>query len=68
MPTSKIFRSRWAALFWAGGVLWTAYDVASAAPPSNSAPGNQAAAAETDATGVAVDKDDLAILANTMGN
>jgi hypothetical protein len=66
MPTSKIFRSRWAALLWAGGVLWTAYDVASAAP-SNSAPGNQAAAAETDATGVAVDKDDLAILANAMG-
>jgi hypothetical protein len=66
MPTSKIFRSRWAALLWAGGVLWTAYDVASAAP-SNSAHGNQATAAETDATGVAVDKDDLAILANAMG-
>lgn len=67
MPTSRIFRSRWAALFWAGGVLWTAYDVTSAATPGNSASANQTAAATTDATGVAVDKDDLAILANAIG-
>ena len=68
MPSSRIFRSRWAALIWAAGVLWTAYDVASAATPGNNAPGNQAAAtAQTDATGVAIDKDDLAILANAIG-
>ena len=68
MPTSRIFRSRWAALLWAGGILWTAYDVAGATPPSKPATGNQAAPADTDATGVAVDKDDLSVLANAMGN
>jgi hypothetical protein len=26
--TSSIFRSRWIALLWAAGMLWTAYDVA----------------------------------------
>lgn len=24
--TSSIFRSRWMALFWAGGIIWTAVD------------------------------------------
>jgi hypothetical protein len=67
MPLSKIFRSRWAALFWAGGVLWTAYDIADAAP-GNGTPGNQTAGTEVDATGVAVGNDDLAVLANAMGN
>ena len=67
MPSSKIFRSRWAALFWAGGVLWTAYDVASAAP-GNKASVNQATPADSDATGMAVDNGDLAILANAMGS
>ncbi|MES2043484.1 MAG: hypothetical protein V4475_06385 [Pseudomonadota bacterium] len=66
MPSSRIFRSRWAALLWAGGILWTAYDVAGAAP-ANKAAGNQAAPADTDATGVAVENDDLAVLANAMG-
>lgn len=59
---SRLFRSRWAALFWAGGVVWTAYDVASAAP---SAPPTRAApAAPVDATGVRVEAGDLAALAN----
>jgi hypothetical protein len=68
MPTSKIFRNRWAALLWAGGILWTAYDVASAAPQSKAATENQAAPADTDATGVAVENDDLSVLANAMGS
>ena len=67
MVSSRIFRSRWAALLWAGGILWTAYDVASANTP-DPATGNNQAAAQTDATGVAVDNGDLAILANAMGN
>lgn len=66
MPSSRIFRSRWAALLWAGGILWTAYDVAGAAPATK-ATANQTAPADTDATGVAVDNDDLAVLANAMG-
>jgi len=66
MVSSKIFRSRWAALLWAGGIIWTAYDVASANTPDPAT--NNSAAADTDATGVAVDNGDLAILANAMGN
>ena len=65
MFSSKIFRSRWAALVWAGGILWTAYDIADATPGRESA-GNQAAPAAEDATGVAVDNADLAILANAI--
>ena len=67
MPSSKIFRSRWAALIWAGGILWTAYDVAGAAPAGKATTENQSAA-DTDATGMAVDNGDLSVLANAMGN
>lgn len=28
MPYARLFRSRWSALLWAAGILWTAYDVA----------------------------------------
>ncbi|MBN8814019.1 MAG: hypothetical protein J0J06_01070 [Sphingomonas sp.] len=66
MFSSKIFRSRWAALFWAGGILWTAYDVAQANAPDPAA-GN-ASAAQQDATGEAVSNADLAVLANAMGD
>jgi len=65
MISTKIFRSRWSALFWAGGIIWTAYDVASANTPD---PVTNNSAADTDATGVAVDNGDLAVLANAMGN
>jgi len=64
MGSSRIFRSRWSALFWAAGVIWTAYDVASASAPAPQ--GNVADPAPTDATGAAVDNGDLAILANAM--
>jgi hypothetical protein len=67
MPSSKIFRNRWAALLWAAGILWTAYDVASAAPSDKPASANQAAPADTDATGAAVENGDLSVLANAMG-
>jgi hypothetical protein len=66
MISTKIFRSRWSALFWAGGIIWMAYDVASANAPDPVT--NNANAADTDATGVAVDNGDLAVLANAMGN
>jgi hypothetical protein len=36
MFSGKIFRSRWAALLWAAGIVWTAYDVADAnSPPAD---------------------------------
>ena len=66
MISTRIFRSRWSALFWAGGIIWTAYDVASANTPDPVT--NNANAADTDATGVTVDNGDLAVLANAMGN
>ena len=66
MFSSKIFRSRWSALFWAGGILWTAYDVAEANVPDPAA-GNTVAAGQ-DATGEAVTNADLAVLANALGD
>jgi hypothetical protein len=67
MFSSKIFRSRWSAMFWAAGIIWTAYDVAEANAP-DPATGNAATAADTDATGEAVTNADLATLANAMGS
>ena len=67
MVPSRIFRSRWAALLWAGGIVWTAYDVAEA--NRGTSPANAAApAAARDAAGETVDPAaDLAILANAGG-
>ncbi len=67
MPFAKLFRNRWSALLWAGGVLWTAYDVAGAAPSPRPAKASADAAAAVDATGAPVDKSDLATLANLSG-
>jgi len=65
MFSSRIFRSRWSALFWAGGIVWMAYDVAEANAPDPAS--NNTTAAEQDATGEVVANSDLAILANAMG-
>ncbi len=68
MGFSRLFRSRWAALFWSAGILWTAYDVAADAPESpTKAPPGMAAAQPTDATGAAFDARDIAVLANAGG-
>jgi len=66
MPFRKLFLSRWAALLWAGGIVWTAADTVGFGPPA--AATNQAAAnaSDTDATGVTVNSDDLQTLANVM--
>lgn len=73
MPYAKLFRSRWSALIWAAGILWTAADVAGYAPARKTdtstnatAQANASAPAETDATGEAVQNSDLAILASVM--
>ena len=57
----RLFRSRWVALIWAAGIVWTAYDVAGAAP---STPAHGQAAVATDAVGDAIDPADLAAIAN----
>lgn len=48
---SSIFRSRWMALLWAAGILWTAYDFA--APDGDNAGANQAADAPLNSADVA---------------
>jgi len=66
LPSPRIFRSRWAALLWAGGIVWLAYDVAGSAPVAtgNAAAASDNAAAATDATGALVNTDDVQALAN----
>ena len=70
MPYAKLFRSRWAALIWAAGILWFAVDVAGYAPDHKTDQTANASAAagttDTDATGEAVQNSDLAILAGVM--
>ena len=61
LPSPRLFRSRWTALLWAGGILWLAYDVAGSAPG-----GTDNAAALTDADGDAVNAADLRALANVI--
>lgn len=56
----RLFRSRWAALFWGAGIVWTAYDVAGAAPQR---PVTNPATPQ-DALGDSVDPAALAVLAN----
>lgn len=70
MGFTRIFRSRWAALLWASGIMWTAYDVATANTPDTQAPAAKATSAAplTDAAGSAIDPEDLAALANTLGD
>jgi len=53
MKLSTIFRSRWMALIWAAGVVWTALDVAGVGE-STSANGQA-----TDVTGSAVSDDQV---------
>jgi hypothetical protein len=65
VPFRKIFLSRWAALLWAAGILWTAFDTVGFGPPAaHDKP--EAASNESDATELNVNNDDLAILANAM--
>lgn len=66
MPYAKLFRSRWAALLWAGGILWTAVDVADYAPARKAEATTNEATPATDATGETVENGDLAILASVM--
>ncbi|MFW2853045.1 hypothetical protein ACM61V_14150 [Sphingomonas sp. TX0543] len=64
LPSPRIFRSRWAALLWAGGIVWFAIDVADNA--KSDAPATNTAAVATDATGAPVDQHDLSVLQNAM--
>ena len=60
MPFAKLFRSRWTALLWAGGILWTAYDVAGSAP----SPPPLVTSNTGDVTDTRISNDDLNMLAH----
>lgn len=66
MPFAKLFRSRWAALIWAGGILWTAVDVAGYDQPRKPDDQTNAVGAPTDATGEAIQNSDLVALAAAL--
>ena len=70
MGYRKLFLSRWAALLWAAGIVWTAVDTVGFGPPAHApatVTGNTTSAPDdTDATGAMVNAADLAILANAM--
>jgi hypothetical protein len=59
----SIFRSRWMALLWAGGILWLAYFLTAASGPGD-ASGNNIAA--TDVTGAPVTQQDIDALRGAM--
>lgn len=61
---SALFRSRWAALLWAAGVLWTAVTIAGIG--KSHAPAAPASTA-SDPAGQPVEQDDLALLRNVIG-
>jgi hypothetical protein len=65
MGMGKIFRSRWAALLWAAGIVWTAYDVAEAnAPPKHAVAKTHAQS--TDAADGATGDQDAALVAELL--
>jgi hypothetical protein len=66
MRPSTIFRSRWMALLWAAGMIWLAYDVASAGSTSSASSTNAEEA--TDATGAAVNPDDERTVEQAIAN
>jgi hypothetical protein len=72
MVSSKIFRSRWSALIWSAGILWTAYDVASGATQGQAKPSaasqNADVANEVDAMGSGYTQADLNTIASAIGN
>ena len=55
LPSPRVFRSRWAAVFWAAGVVWLAYGIAQG---GGEQPHPAAAKTTTDATGTPVDDSD----------
>ncbi len=64
MNFSRLFRSRWAALWWAGGVIWFAYDVASTAPDG----GGVNVSAVADQSDIEANAADVAGIANMLGS
>jgi len=64
MKLSSIFKNRWMALLWAGGILWLAVDVAGSAPSHGNASAN--ASETTDITGAPVSSGDEEKVADAL--
>ena len=62
---ARIFRSRWAALWWAAGILFFAVTTIGFGDRETAAVEN--AAGITDVTGAEVSNADLAVIANLIG-
>jgi hypothetical protein len=62
---AALFRSRWAALLWAAGVLWTAVSLVGVGGGKPQAAASQDNA--VDALGAPIDNADLAVLHNAIG-
>lgn len=58
-----IFKSRWMALLWAAGILWTAYDFASSSTPSHDVSANNQVASSDDA---AINQADIASVQSSL--
>jgi hypothetical protein len=56
VKTSSVFKSRWKALLWAGGILFFAYTIAGSLPASNTANASANADQATDSDGNATQK------------
>ncbi|MBW4331718.1 hypothetical protein KY084_12640 [Stakelama sp. CBK3Z-3] len=76
MRPSRIFRSRWWALLWAAGVIWTALTVATGTPGHAHHPAADAADPDAnqnddgqlhDASGAPVTDDQIRAIANLIG-
>jgi hypothetical protein len=61
LPSPRLFRSRWTALLWAGGIRWFAWDVSDSASGGT---GNTATI--TDASGAPANAEDLQAIANLI--
>ncbi|WP_157219128.1 hypothetical protein [Flavisphingomonas formosensis] len=62
---SSIFKSRWIALLWAGGIIWWA---ASTVGTQNAPGNNDSQAAQTDALGQPVDEQQVKRLEDQLRN
>jgi hypothetical protein len=68
LPSPRLFRSRWTALLWAAGIVWTAVDIADSAPAPKAANTSSAHLAPADAPADdPANAADIAALANLIG-
>ena len=64
MPYRKLFLSRWSALIWSAGILWTAMDVAGVSP--SVLPDNAAAITANTSTGDPETDNNIALFNRAM--